>query len=126
MKKVLSSIFTLVLMYLFFRYLIFLFLIWAIIEVIIKALKERKPKKVIIFICNFVTIVLVSVNYVMNILLCVPANRIIITPQGDKFGNPTKNFTETLRLNIVKGTIKPRGLLLHKIFESIRNFGKHE
>ena len=60
----------------------------------------------------------------MNILLSIPANRMLITTRGDKFGNPSKKFTDTLRLNIVKGTIKPRGLMLFNIFQSIRNFGK--
>ena len=112
-------------MYLFFRYLIFVFLIWAAIEVIIISIKQRKGNKLIDFICNFVTIVLISINYIMNVLLCLPANRILITAQGDKFGNPSKSFTQTLGINIVKGTIKPRGLLLYKILESIRNLGKN-
>jgi hypothetical protein len=114
-------------MYLFFRYyLIFVFIFWAILEVIVESLKNRKINLIIDFICNFVTSVLISINYVMNILLCIPANRLLITPQGDKFGNSKKNFTQTLRINIVKGTTKPRGIILYKVLQSITNFGKHE
>lgn len=113
-------------MYLFFRYLVFIFIIWAFLELIISAVITKKVNMFINFICNFVSIVLLSINYVMNILLSIPANRILITPQGDNFGNPKKSFTQTLRINIVKGTIKPRGLMLYNIFESINNFGEHE
>lgn len=113
-------------MYLFFRYLVFFCFFWAILEVIVESLKHKKINIVIDFLCNFVATVLISINYVMNVLLSIPANRILITSQGDRFGNPTKSFTSTLRINIVKGTTKPRGNLLYKVLQSITNFGKHE
>ena len=124
MKSFLSSVLTLILMYLFFRYIIVFCLIWALIEVVVQALKHKKVNIVVNFICNFVSTVLVSTNYIINVLLCVPANRILITSEGDRFGNSTKSFTETLKINIVKGTTKPRGILLYKLLQSITNFGK--
>tara|TARA_R110000796_G_C14439818_1_gene422158 strand:- start:540 stop:731 length:192 start_codon:yes stop_codon:yes gene_type:complete len=62
----------------------------------------------------------------MNILLAVPADRLLLSSQDTPFGDPKRSFTQTLRINIVKGSIKPRGIMLHKIFESIRKFGKHD
>lgn len=126
MKKLFSIVLTLIIMYLFFRYLILVFIFWAILEVTIEWFKTKKINIFGKFLCNFVSTTLISVNYVMNVLLCIPANRLLITTHGDRFGNPKKSFTQSLKINIVKGTIKPRGIILYNILQSISNFGKHE
>ena len=126
MKKLLRILVIIFILYLFYRYIIFACFIWGFLETIILVFKTKTFTKISKFICNFVRTALYAVNYIINILLSVPANRILITSQGDKFGDPRKKFTSTLRINIIKGTIKPRGIILYKIIESIRNFGKHE
>ena len=111
-------------MYLFFRYLILLCLIWALLEGIVEGLKNKKLNIVLKFLCNFVSTVLISINYIINVLLGSLSNKILITKKGDRFGNPLKTFTKTLAINIVKGTSKPRGIILYKVLQSIKNFSK--
>ena len=121
--SILRSVLTIFVMYIFFRYLIFVLIIWALIENIIIAVKKKKGNLILDFLCNFVTGILTSINYIMNILLAIPANRMLLKSSDTPFGRPGRRFTQTLRMNIVKGTIKPRSIMLYKIFESIRKFG---
>lgn len=122
---ILSGTFTVFMMYLFLRYLVFIFIIWAFTESIIKAVKRKKVNIIIKFLCNFVAGILASINYMMNILLALPAGRMLLKSSDTPFGDPKRSFTQTLGINIVKGTIKPRGIMLHKILESIRKFGNN-
>lgn len=123
--SIISKLFTLFMMYLFFRYFIFIFILWAIIENLIKSVKNKKCNIFIKFLCNFVSSILISINYMINILLAVPANRILLQSSTTLFGSSRRSFTQTLRINIVADTIKVRGIMLYKILESIRKFGKN-
>jgi hypothetical protein len=115
----LHSLLAVFLMYLFFRYVFLLILLWIIIEIILKSVKLRKCNVIINFICNFVRVLLLSINYIMNILLSIPSNRMLLYNSDTPFGVIGQKFTQTLKINIVKGSIKPRGIILYKIFESI-------
>lgn len=100
-----------------FRYSFLIIFIWGLIEMIIWSIKEVSIAKTREFICNFVITVLNCVDILSNIVLQIPANRILLTTNksNHKFGNPKDSFTRVLRLNFIYGTLKPRGLALQKI-----------
>jgi len=111
------------------HYIIHVFLIWTIIETIIFSIKKRNYKILVNFICNFVLTIFNCIDILFNILLQVPANRILLITTKTKtiFGNPKESFTYVLRVNFVFNNLKNRGLLLYKIILSFKKvLHRHE
>jgi len=119
--KILKSILILAICFLFFRYIIIILILWGLIEVIIYSIYKKNYTKLCDFICNFVLTILTSIDILLNIILQVPANRLLLTTQDKKsFGDPKKRFSETLKLNFVYNTLKPRGKILYNICKKIK------
>jgi len=120
--KILKSILILAICFLFFRYIIIILISWGLIEVIIYSIYKKNYSKLCDFICNFVLTILTSIDILLNIILQVPANRLLLTTHKQSFGDPKKRFSETLKLNFVYNTLKPRGKILYNICKKIKLF----
>lgn len=112
--------------FLFIRYIGILVIIWGLIEVIVYCIKHKNAVRIKEFICNFVLTVLTCINILCNVVLQVPANRILLTTTENaphKFGNPKRTFTNVLKLNFLYGNLNTRGIMLYKIvsFFKIKN-----
>jgi len=121
--KIFKGILGLAIAWYFFHYVFIFFIIWGLIEIIIRAIKTRYFIIVRIFICNFVITILECIDILANIVLQIPANRILLTTsQNPKypFGNPKESFTEILSMNFLYQNLTNRGVVLYKILKRIK------
>lgn len=110
--------------FVFFKYVFVFLIIWGLIEAIIVAIKNKHCTIIRDFICNFVITVLTCIDILLNIVLQVPANRILLTTTLDAkytFGNPKETFTKVLSMSFIYQNLRPRGLVLYKIITLIKN-----
>jgi len=115
MKKFLKYILVFGFLILFIKYSFLILLIWGIIELLIFSLYHKSTTKIKQFICNFVLTILNCIDILFNVILQIPANRILLTTHSPTlFGNPQQSFTEVLRSNFIYNNLKYRGVLLYK------------
>lgn len=119
-KKILKSLLIILVLFILIKYLFVLFIIWGTIEVIIWSIRLKTIVRLKDFICNFVITVLNCIDILANIVLQIPANRILLksttTTTRYKFGdNPKNSFTKVLRMNFLYNNLKPRGVTLYNI-----------
>lgn len=115
--KIIKFLLVLILLFLIIRYFYILIIIWGIIEIIIWSISRKTIVKAKTFICNFVITVLSCIDTLTNIILQVPANRILLITKDArfKFGSPKKAFTTILRMNFFYNNLKLRGVILYNI-----------
>ena len=115
--KLLKYLFIIAIIYVLVRYTFVFVLLWGFIEIVIFSIRRKSIKRIRLFICNFVITILNCIDILTNIVLQIPANRILLITYKKclRFGNPEDSFTKVLRTNFLYDNLKPRGIILYNI-----------
>lgn len=92
-------------------------------ELIFFSYKRKSLIKIKEFICSFVITILNCIDIIFNIILQIPANRILLITTNSKliFSNSKNRFTEILKYNFIFANLKYREVLLYKFITYLKN-----
>lgn len=108
--KAIKYILVFSLFFIFIKWTYPFIIIWGVIEVLIWSIRNKTFKRIRDFICNFVITILNCIDILLNIVLHIPANRILTTPSSiHNFGSPEDSFTKILRMNFLYGNLTVLG-----------------
>jgi hypothetical protein len=81
-------------------------IIWGVIESLIYAFWKRSIGFALRFLGGFLLATAIGIDMLLNIVIQVPANRMLCSSVGYKFGKPGDTFSKALGQNLLKGTFR--------------------
>jgi hypothetical protein len=83
-------------------------IVWGFIESLIHAIWNRTIGHALRFLGGFLFAIAVAMDMLLNVIIQVPANRMLSNSVGYKFGKPGDTFSKALGQNLLKGTFRDK------------------